>query len=66
MGVRGSLEDFYTFESTVFLLSYQGKIGQILKADQPPLFNDYRLRTNVADARNIGLELFGEISLLKL
>ncbi len=66
MGVRGSLEDFFTFESTLFLLSYQGKIGQILKADQPPLFNDYRLRTNVADARNIGLELFGEVSLLKL
>ena len=66
MGVRGSLEDFFTFESTLFLLSYQGKIGQILRADQPPLFNDYRLRTNIADARNIGLELFGEVSLLKL
>lgn len=65
-GFRGGFEDFFTYDATAFLIAYQGKIGQILKADQPPLFNDYRLRTNIADARNIGLELFGEISLTKL
>lgn len=66
LGLRGGIQDFFTYEATAFFLYYQGKIGQILRADQPPLFNDFRYRTNVADARNIGLEFFGEISLSKL
>lgn len=44
---------------------YFGKIGQILRTDSV-LFNDYRYRTNIADARNMGIEAFGEVSLLNL
>ena len=65
-GVRGSVEGFFTYEATAFMLFYQGRIGQILKAGEAPLYNDYRLRTNIADSRNVGIELFGELSLLKL
>lgn len=65
LGVRGNIEDVFTYELTAFYLSYQGKIGQILQTD-PVLFNDFRYRTNVSDARNIGIEFFIEVNLLKL
>ena len=54
------------FEVTGFYLAYRDKIGQVLRADQPPLFNDYRFRGNISDARTIGIEAFGEVSLAKL
>lgn len=65
LGIRGASNGIFSYEATVFYLAYKGKIGQILQTD-PVLFNDYRYRTNVADARNIGLETFGEVSLTKL
>jgi Fe(3+) dicitrate transport protein len=66
LGIRGKLENVFTFEATVFYLKYNGRIGQVLRADKPPLYNDYRYRGNIADARNIGIELFGELDLLKI
>jgi Fe(3+) dicitrate transport protein len=66
LGFRGKIEQVFNFDVSVFLIKYNGKIGQLLKADRPPLFLDYRLRTNIADARNIGLEMFGELNVLKL
>ncbi len=65
LGVRGSVEDFFTYEFTLFYLAYEGKIGQILQTDTV-LFNDFRYRTNVSDARNIGIESFAEVNLLRL
>lgn len=65
LGVRGHWQDFLTFEATAFYIAYNGRIGQVLRSDQPPLYNDYRYRGNIADARNIGLETFVEIDLLK-
>lgn len=65
LGVRGANNGFFSYEATVFYLAYLDKIGQILQTD-PVLFNDYRYRTNVADARNIGLETFVEVSLSKI
>ena len=50
-------------DATAFYIAYKDRIGQLLRADQPPLYNDYRLRTNIADARNIGLETFVEANL---
>ncbi len=66
LGVRGSLQEFFTYELTGFYLSYRDKIGQVLRADQPPLYNDYRFRGNISDARTFGLEAFGELSLSKV
>ena len=64
LGLRGSAAGRFIFDVTVFMVKYNGRIGQLLKADQPPLFLDYRLRTNVSDARNVGIEAFGELNLL--
>ncbi|GAA4451813.1 TonB-dependent receptor [Nibrella saemangeumensis] len=66
LGIRGSAEDFFTFDVTAFYIAYKDRIGLLLKADQPPLYLDYRLRTNIADSRNVGIEAFGEIDVPKL
>ncbi|MFT7000348.1 MAG: Fe(3+) dicitrate transport protein [Spirosomataceae bacterium] len=66
LGIRGNDSDIYNFDVTLFYIAYKNRIGQILQADRPPLFLDYRFRTNVSDARNIGVEAFGEVNFLKL
>lgn len=48
---------------TAFYVAYRDRIGQVLRSGEPPLYNDYRLRTNIADARNLGVELFAEADL---
>jgi Fe(3+) dicitrate transport protein len=65
LGLRGNKGEFFSYDLSLFYIAYKGRIGQILKADQPPLYLDYRLRTNVSDARNIGLESFLEFGVLK-
>ncbi len=64
-GARGNYEGIVNYDVSLFVLSYQDKIGQVLRADRPPLFQDYRFRTNIADARNSGVECFVEIDMLK-
>jgi len=66
LGLRGQKAGFFTWELTAFYVAYNGRIGQVLRADQPPLYNDYRFRSNISDARNIGLEAFGEVDILRL
>ena len=66
IGVRGNYRGLINYDATLFFLSYQNRIGQLLRADQPPLFQDYRYRTNIADSRNTGIEFFLEADVLKL
>ncbi|MES2560714.1 MAG: TonB-dependent receptor [Bacteroidota bacterium] len=65
-GVRGNYRDFLNYDITVFLVSYNNRIGQTLKADQPPLYQDYRYRTNIADSRNLGIECFSEADMWRV
>lgn len=62
-GFRGNYEGLFTFELTAFFIRYNNKIGQVLRADLPPLYLDYRFRGNISDARNIGAEFYGELNL---
>jgi Fe(3+) dicitrate transport protein len=55
LGVKYNKNSEFFLETTVFHLRYNGKIGQILRADQPPLFNDYRFRGNISDASVYGI-----------
>lgn len=66
IGLRGKKGEFLSYDLGLFYVAYKGRIGQVLKADVPPLYLDYRLRTNVSDSRNIGLESFVELDLLKV
>lgn len=65
IGLRGRAGDLWYLDFTAFYLAYKDRIGLLLRADEPPLYNDYRLRTNISDARNAGIELFSEFNLWK-
>jgi Fe(3+) dicitrate transport protein len=66
IGTRGNYKGFVNYDVTVFLLSYNDRIGQTLKADQPPLYQDYRYRTNISDSRNLGIECFVEADMWRI
>lgn len=66
LGVRGNYRNILNYDVTVFIMAYNDRIGQVLRSDMPPLYQDYRFRTNVADSRNSGIEIFAEIDVWKL
>ncbi len=71
LGIRGSSGNLFNYDVTLFHLSYQNRIGTVLRTEPDPRFNGlvdrtFRYRTNVADARIYGLESYGEIDLWKL
>jgi Fe(3+) dicitrate transport protein len=66
LGLRGSFKGLFYFDASLYHLFYRDRIGLLLRSDQPPLFLDYRLRTNVADARTWGVELVGELEWVRL
>ncbi len=57
LGIRGQVKKAFVFDITGFLMMYNDRIGYIQQVD-PELFSVYRLRTNVANARTIGLETY--------
>jgi len=63
MGVRGNLNGWLYADISVFYLKYNDRIGSVFAKDSN--FMTYRLRTNVSDSRNIGLEMLLEGDLLK-
>ncbi|WP_442587138.1 TonB-dependent receptor domain-containing protein [Pedobacter sp. AW31-3R] len=62
-GLRGNLRDWLYYDLSVFYLRYNGRIGSIFTKDADNML--YRLRTNVADSRNIGFESLIEADLLR-
>ncbi len=66
LGLRGNLKGIFYFDVSFYHLFYRDRIGLLLRADQAPLFLDYRFRTNVADSRTFGLELVGELEWIRL
>jgi len=71
IGIRGSKGNWLNFDVSLFHLSYNDRIGTVLKTEPNPEFNNlvdrtFRFRTNVADARIYGIESFGEVDLYKL
>jgi len=66
LGIRGNYRGLFYFDATVYHLFYRDRIGLLQRADEPPLFLDYRYRTNVANSRTWGLELVGELEWVRL
>lgn len=64
IGWRGLAGDWFSFDLSGFLLSYQDRIGNVLQVDSST-FNLYRFRTNIADAINLGLEWYAEANLAR-
>jgi len=62
MGFRGQVKDLVIFDVNAFYLAYNDKIGVVTRTiDGEP--RPYR--TNIADARNMGLESLLEVNILK-
>lgn len=66
LGFRGGYKKYIQTDITLFLLSYNDRIGNVLRADRAPLFQDYRFRTNIADSRNTGIECFTEVDVWQI
>ncbi|MFH5833827.1 TonB-dependent receptor domain-containing protein [Halalkalibaculum sp. DA384] len=71
LGLRGSRDTFFNYDVSLFHLSYEDRIGTVLKTEPNPKFNGlvdrtFRYRTNVADAKIYGLETFAEVNLYRL
>ena len=65
IGWRGKLKNIFTYDISLFMLKYDNRIGEILQTDESN-FTVYRFRTNIADSRNLGVEFFAEMDVLKI
>ncbi len=70
LGVRGTSHGLLNYDVSAFHLSYKDRIGTVLRKAPNPRFNNlvdrtFRYRTNIADAQIFGLEMYGEIDLLR-
>lgn len=63
LGFRGNYKSWLYLDLSLFYLKYNDRIGSIFTRDTN--FMTYRLRTNVADSRNFGLEALLEGDILK-
>lgn len=57
LGFRGNVKGVFHYDITGFLMYYNDRIGYVQQVDAE-LFNVYRLRTNVSNARTTGIETF--------
>ena len=63
IGIRGNPTKWLNLDLGVYGLFYQDRIGQVLQTDSVTQ-RLFRLRTNVADSRTVGIELFAEADLI--
>ena len=71
LGLRGSLSNVFLYDVSLFHLSYEDRIGTVLRTEPNPQFNNlvdrtFRFRTNIANARIYGIESFAEVDLYKV
>ncbi|MEL7833672.1 TonB-dependent receptor [Fodinibius sp. Rm-B-1B1-1] len=71
LGIRGQVNDLFQYDITAFHLSYEDRIGTVLRTEPNPKFNNlvdrtFRYRTNIADAKIYGIESFAEFDILSL
>ena len=64
LGFRGAYRGWLYLDISAFYLRYNDRIGSIFTRDTS--FMTYRLRTNVSDSRNIGMEFLLEGDILKI
>lgn len=56
IGLRGIYKKVFYYDASAFYMAYKDRIGDVLKADAPPLYIPYSYRTNVSDSKTYGLE----------
>jgi Fe(3+) dicitrate transport protein len=63
LGYRGTVNNFLSFDVSLFYLAYNKRIGVVLMNEGT--VNEYTLRTNVANSVHKGVESYVELDLLK-
>ena len=71
IGLRGSSRSAFLYDVSLFYLSYEDRIGTVLRTEPNPQFNNlvdrtFRFRTNIADAWIYGIESFAEVDLYQV
>jgi len=68
LGIRGTIKDAIRFDVSGFLLQYKNRIGvgEIIIPDPAVIEKAIAFRTNIGDARIVGLEAYAEANLWKL
>lgn len=70
LGFRGNIRKFFTFDVSLFLLSYQRRIGTLQSsrpnAENPLIIEPYTLVTNIGNARVFGIETLIEADIWRL
>jgi len=66
IGVRGSIKDYLNFDASVFYLNYQDRIGTGEKIIEDEFLGEIAIpfRTNIGDARILGLEAYADFDIL--
>ena len=63
LGLRGTHKNWLYADVSLFYLKYNDRIGSIFTTDSS--YMTYRLRTNVSDSRNLGLEVLLDGDILR-
>jgi len=67
IGIKGhAFSGLMYFDVSAFYLSYENRIGTVLKSDRAPLFLPYRFRTNIGATRTLGIESIIETDVFKI
>ena len=66
LGARGTFKNVLQYDMSLYYMRYNDRIGEVLKEGKAPTYNPYRYRTNVADSRTYGVEVFAEMDVWKL
>ncbi|MDJ1505373.1 TonB-dependent receptor domain-containing protein [Xanthocytophaga agilis] len=62
LGIRGSHEDWFTYDVSLFYMRYNNRIDLVPQWDSTLLIQR-RFRTNIGTSRHIGAEVFAEVNL---
>ena len=70
LGLRGNFKDFLSFDFSGYHISYNDRIGTILRTEPNPVFDGLvdrvvRFRTNIADAKIFGFESLIQLDVIK-
>lgn len=69
LGTRGGEKQTFRYDVSLFYLSYQDRIGNVLKTEPDPRYNNlvprtFQYRTNLSNAGIVGLEAYAEANLM--
>jgi Fe(3+) dicitrate transport protein len=66
LGFRGNVKNWLTFDASLYLMSYENRIGIISQRNPANPAQPQQFRTNLGNTQTQGVEIFAEADLLKI